>query len=153
MTFHITDKLLNTKLTDINDLVGKYVTNSDWSISDIVGEYDFNSMMKAKLLNFILNLNSRNSRISSAVDNFRSSMPEIFEGSDVKFVFKYDKDILKFRNKLAHVKRIDAKTPVFIGAINGIEYFCNEEFCTMIRSTLIKYSEWFEKVNKSFAQV
>lgn len=148
---YIANHLLNGKVSDSKGLAEKYVISGDWAISDVIAEHEFNSMMKAKLLNYILNLEN-NVRISSAVDNCRNSLPEIFEGNKIKFVATYDKDILKFRNKLAHVKQLNAKTPVCIGNINGTDYVCNEEFCTMVRSSLIKYGDWFQTVFTSISQ-
>lgn len=57
----------------------------------------------------------------------------------------WNKNIV-FRNKLAHVKQLNAENPVFIGKINGIEHRCDSQFCAMMRERLIRYGHWFNEV-------
>lgn len=55
-------------------------------------------------------------------------------------------NIIVFRNKLAHVKQLNAKRPVLIGTINGTEHKCDSQFCSMMRETLIRYGHWFDEI-------
>ncbi|WP_444645259.1 hypothetical protein ACRQU7_08715 [Caproiciproducens sp. R1] len=142
---YIANHLLKNKSDDTIAFATKYQNDGDWSISDVISENDFTSMMKAKLINHILNIKS-NSFISTAVNSCHDDFPEIFDNEKIKFVSKYDDDILKFRNKLAHVKQLNAESPVYIGKVNGIDYRCNEEFCSLLRSSLIKYGDWFKAI-------
>ena len=144
--------LLADGAKDASALVGKYPSKGTWAISDVIFENDFTSMMKAKLINRILNIKG-NAHISTAVNNCQKYLPDIFDGGKVKFVLKYDDEILKFRNKLAHVKQVNAETPVYIGRVNGIDYCCDAEFCSMIRTSLIKYGNWFNAVYTNIAEI
>lgn len=142
---YITGTLLASKVNDTIAMAEKYPQDGDWDISDVLFENDFNSMMRAKLLNFIFNLKS-NQIIQNAIDSCKDSLPQAFNKNKSVFVSAYDNEILKFRNKLAHVKNLNAKTPAFIGNINGIDYYCDESFCSTIRASLIRYSEWFNSL-------
>lgn len=148
---YITEDLLSGRANDMTALSAKYSQNGAWTISDVISENDFGSMMKAKLLNQIFNLKS-NDRIARALDNCKDSLPHAFGDKKIKFVHTYDNEILKFRNKLAHVKHLNAETPVFIGNINGKDYYCNTDFCFDIRAALIKYGDWFNAVYNSIVK-
>ncbi len=142
--------LLQKSVETASELVGKYGDINEWNISDVLQERDFNSMMKAKTLNHILNL-STNERINSTVDSCKDTLPQAFKGRKAVFVSAYDDEVIKFRNQLAHVKNLYAKTPVFIGRINGTDYYCDAGFCSMIRSKLIEYGDWFKMLYNSLA--
>ena len=137
-------KLMEEKVKDVQDLAAKYLPKSDWKVSDIIKENDFNSMMKAKVLNKVLNY-SANVKIAAAVDSCKGYLPQIYtSGQKLKFVQAYDNEILKFRNMLAHVKTLNTETPTYIGKINGVNYYCTPDFCLQIRSKLITYQDWFD---------
>lgn len=142
--------LLSKSVETASGLADKYGNLDEWEISDVLQERDFNSMMKAKTLNYVLAISS-NVTIKSLVETCKGDLPQAFNGGKTVFVKAYDDEIIKFRNILAHVKNLNAKTPVYIGNIEGVEYFCNTEFCSMIRSRLIKYGDWFNKLYKTLA--
>ena len=139
---YITENLLASKVSDTTAMANKYPQDGEWDILEVLSENDFNSMMRAKLLNYIFNLKS-NHKIQSAISCCKDSLPQAFSKTKSIFVSAYDNEILKFRNKLAHVKNLNATTPVFIGKINGVDYYCDESFCSSIRASLIRYNDWF----------
>jgi hypothetical protein len=141
------NSLLLKSVETASTLAEKYKGIDGWEISDVLSERDFNSMMKAKTLNTILNYN--NARIKKAVDSCKDALPQAFRDNKAAFVAVYDNEVIKFRNKLAHVKKLNAKTPVFIGKINDVDYYCDADFCSMIRSRLIQYGDWFNKLFES----
>lgn len=153
ITLDISTKLLQSKAKEITELATKYSDKCDWAISDLLAEHEFNSMMRARLVNRIVNMRS-NVQIAKAVDECAKLLPDAFPAPDRKAIFAdaYDREVIKFRNKLAHVKQLNAQNPVLIGEINGIEYKCDAEFCKMIRNTLIRYGNWFEAINEKLAE-
>lgn len=150
---YISNKLLQPKAKQIEALAAKYPENGDWAISDLLAEHEFNSMMRAKLVNKIVNMH-KNIRIAKVVSECADMLPEAFPavGGKSKFAEAYDKNVIKFRNKLAHVKRLNAQNPVLIGEVNGVEYKCDAAFCAMIRETLIQYGNWFDSFNERLAE-
>lgn len=145
---YISTKLLQPKAEEIAELAAKYSADGDWSISDLLAEHEFNSMMRARLVNKIVNMQG-NTHISRAVNQCTGILPEAFPttGGKALFADAYDKNVIRFRNKLAHVKQLNAENPVVIGVINGTEYKCDAAFCAMIRETLIRYGNWFDAIN------
>lgn len=142
---YISTKLLKKKSDEIASLAAKYAEGSDWAISDLLTEHEFTSMMRAKLVNKIVNMRE-NAQIAKAVSECADILPEAFPTADGKSLFAeaYNKNVIVFRNKLAHVKQLNAQNPVLIGEINGVEYKCDAPFCAMIRATLIQYGRWFD---------
>lgn len=145
---YISTKLLQPKAEEIAELAAKYSADGDWSISDLLVEHEFNSMMRARLINKIVNMQG-NTHISRAVNQCTGILPEAFPttGGKALFADAYDRNVIRFRNKLAHVKQLNAENPVVIGVINGTEYKCDAAFCAMIRETLIRYGNWFDAIN------
>ena len=150
---YISKRLLQPKAKQIEALAAKYPESGDWAISDLLAEHEFNSMMRAKLVNKIVNMRE-NTQIAKAVSECADILPEAFPTADGKSLFAdaYNKNVIVFRNKLAHVKQLNAQNPVLIGEINGVEYKCDAPFCAMIRATLIQYGHWFDNFNKKLAE-
>jgi len=136
--------LLAKKEEETVSFIKQYSSEVEWRISDILGENEFTSMMRAKLLNYILNMNS--DLIHRVNEQGQQVLPELYTGKKVKFVAQYDKEILWFRNCLAHVKKLNAGAEILIAERDGKRYFCNEEFCSMMRVKLIQYRDWFNTV-------
>ena len=147
---YISGKLIQERVDGVEKLLQKYNDNSNWEISDLLDENDFTSAMRARLLNKILRLNS-NHAIANAVEGSRTILDEVYkEDGSVRFADVYIKQILEFRNLLAHVKHLNAEHPVVIGEIDGVEYRCDSEFCTMMRDRLIRFRNWFDCVYNLF---
>lgn len=144
---YVVKKILEKKAKDTNTFLKKYLECEDWEMSDLLEEHEFTSMMRAKLLNHVLGLKS-NVYIQKIVVECQHLLPEIFPkpNGKIQFAKAYEDNVILFRNKLAHVKQLNAKPPVFIGTINGTEYRCDSQFCSMMRETLIRYGQWFEVV-------
>ena len=144
---YISMTLLAKKIEDATKLLRNYPKNGDWEISDLLEEPEFTSMMRARLVNKILGLKG-NQHIQKIITDCHDVLPEIFATPSGKFQFAkaYEENVIVFRNKLAHVKQLNAKHPVRIGTINGVEYKCDTQFCAMMRETLIRYSRWFDVV-------
>lgn len=144
---YISNELLTAKVKNVTNLLQKYPDNGDWEIAELLGEHEFTSMMRARLVNKILGTQS-NQLIQEVITECHDALPELFAIPSGKFQFAkaYEEHIIVFRNKLAHVKQLNAQHPVFIGTINGTEYKCDSQFCTMMRETLIRYSHWFDVV-------
>ncbi len=144
---YVTKELLGARVDDAKELFEKYPDNCGWEISDLLAENEFTSMMRARLLNRVLGMKS-NQQIQEVVAACRDTLPEIFSTTNGKFQFAkaYEDNVIVFRNKLAHVKQLNAEPPVFIGTVNGTEYRCDSNFCTMMRNTLIRYGYWLNEV-------
>ena len=144
---YINKELLKPRAKDLTKLTEKYAPEADWSISDLLDEREFVSAMRSRLVNKILRLTAHDSFVH-AVEQGSKYLPEVIsaENGDLIFYEMYEKQVMCFRNKLAHVKQINAARPVLIGTINGTEYHCDSAFCTMMRQTLIKYQNWFNAV-------
>lgn len=139
--------LLKKRLEDATAFSNKYPNGGVWELSDLLEEHEFTSMMRARLVNKILGLKD-NRQIQDIVQECHDILPEAFIAPNGKFQFAkaYEDNVIVFRNKLAHVKQLNAKNPVLIGAINGIEYRCDSQFCTTMRESLIRYGRWFNTV-------
>lgn len=144
---YISKELLKKKVDDASKLLEKFPDSGDWEISDLLEENEFTSMMRARLVNRILGLKS-NQQIKEIISSCRDLLPELFTVPSGKFQFAkaYEDNIIVFRNKLAHVKQLNAKNPVLIGTVNGTEYRCDSQFCAMMRQKLIRYGYWFNEV-------
>lgn len=143
---YISKDLLAPKINDANKLAKKYSVDNDWSISDLLEEHEFSSIMRARLVNKILGMRS-NQSIQQIVSRCHDILPEAFSPKGkLCFAEAYKSHVIDFRNKLAHVKQLNAEKPVLIGTVNGIEYRCDEAFCSMMRKTLIQYRHWFDTV-------
>lgn len=144
---YVSKDLLKKKADDADKLLEKFPDSGDWEISDLLEEHEFTSMMRARLVNKVLGLKS-NQQIQELIASCHDVLPELFAVPSGKFQFAkaYEDNIIVFRNKLAHVKQLNAKNPVLIGMINGTEYRCDSQFCTMMRETLIRYGHWFDAV-------
>lgn len=147
---YINKKLLNPKYEEAAKLARDYSDEGEWEISDLLSEHEFTSMMRARLVNKILGMKG-NQQIQNVVTQCRESLPEAFTEAKDKLIFAsaYEKNVIAFRNKLAHVKQLNAERPVLIGTINGTEYRCDEKFCSMMRETLIRYGRWFDEIYDS----
>lgn len=148
---YIREDLLGKKIDDASKLLEKFPDSCDWAISDLLEEHEFTSMMRARLVNKVLGQTS-NPKIQELIASCRDILPELYAGPSGKFQFAkaYGDNVIMFRNKLAHVKQLNAKNPVFIGTINGTEYRCDSQFCTMMRKTLIRYGLWLGAVYDKF---
>lgn len=144
---YVSEELLEKKVKDATELLQKFPDSGDWKLSDLLEEHEFTSMMRARLVNKVLSLKS-NHQIQDLVQSCYDVLPEVFVAPSGKFQFAkaYEDNVIIFRNKLAHVKQLNAKNPVLIGTINGTEYRCDSRFCTMMRETLIRYGLWFDVV-------
>lgn len=144
---YVSTNLLKKKINDAGELLEKFSDGRDWELSDLLREHEFTSMMKARLVNKIFGLSS-NPQIQELVVSCQDILPELFAEPSGKFQFAkaYEDNIIVFRNKLAHVKQLNAKRPVLIGTINGTEHKCDSQFCSMMRETLIRYGHWFDEI-------
>lgn len=144
---YISKELLKAKADDATKLLKKFPDSGDWEISDLLDEHEFTSMMRARLVNRVLNLKS-NQQIQDLTSPCHTKLPEIFTAKNGKYQFAkaYEDNVIVFRNKLAHVKQLHADYPVYLGEVNGTEYRCDSPFCAMMRETLIRYSSWFDSV-------
>lgn len=144
---YVSTNLLKKKINDAGELLERFSDGRDWDLSDLLREHEFTSMMKARLVNKIFGLSS-NPQIQELVVSCRDILPELFAEPSGKFQFAkaYEDNIIVFRNKLAHVKQLNAKRPVLIGTINGTEHKCDSQFCSMMRETLIRYGHWFDEI-------
>ena len=144
-------KTLQDFVTDANKLSNSYGDDGQWDISNLLLERDYNSMMKAKTLNYILK-RIDNQKIIQTRNANKAILPDVYNGDKIQFVDAYNRDIIKFRNKLAHVKNINTTTPALIREIDGKTYYCDKEFCAMIREKLIKYNRWLTSIYDEIAQ-
>ena len=144
---YVSKDLLQKKIESATILLNKYPDGGEWEIADLLNENEFTSMMRARLVNKILGLNS-NSKIRELMNSCRDVLPELYPtpSGKLQFTKAYDDNVIQFRNKLAHVKKLNAENPVYIGNVGGIDYRCDSSFCTMMRDTLIRYRHWFETV-------
>ncbi len=151
---YISNKLLAEAAEKAKELAEKYAVQSEWALSDLLAENEFTSMMRAKLVNKMLGLKG-NEQIVKIVAQNKELLPEAFSSKDGRPIFAnaYETNVIVFRNKLAHVKQLNAEHPVLIGKICGKEYYCDSAFCTSIRQTLIRYKQWFDEVYDSIEKL
>lgn len=138
-------KVLEEYVSGVGEKLKRYSADGKWDISKLLDERDFNSNMKARTLNYILK-NSKNPKIVQACEKNKGLLPEIYDSETIRFVDAFTNDISQFRNKLAHVKDINTTTPLYIGNVNGKDYYCDGEFCAMMRNSLIKYGKWLKSL-------
>ena len=119
----------------------KHSDKENLNISDLFSQRDFTAAMRAKLLNKIMQ--SKNPELSSLISLYFSHFIMEKPEDKIKFYANYEKDILSFRNALAHVN-MDSKTEgdIFIG-VNNVDYNCDDEFCSIIRKNLLMYRKFF----------
>lgn len=142
-------KALQDYSKDVNGLQTKYNEAGNWDINALLLENNFNSMMKAKTLNYVL---KHNQKLIEVRNDARDLLPNIYNEEKIQFVEAYKRDILDFRNKLAHVKNIGAKLPVLIGEIGGEIYYCDKEFCSKMRKSLINYGNWLSRIAEDMSR-
>jgi hypothetical protein len=154
---YVRKDLLENQLKSSQKLLDSFPLEDEWSYEKLFENHSFSSIMMARLLNRIINIKG-NDTVESVARNGITILPDLYSNDKVHFVENYTRDILYFRNQLAHVKAIDSEHPPIICERDGIVYKCDEIFCDMMRKSLIKYGAWLkalcqaiEKQNSSLA--
>ena len=141
---YIEDKILQNKKNECDELVTKYSGCVSWSISDLLNEREFTSVMKTRLLNKILNCSD------SQVNQLQSICKNVLDLGDcstITFCDKYENDVTWYRNKLAHVKKVECSDgAIFVGKRQGKDIFFDENLCNLIRKNLLLYKELFDSI-------
>lgn len=135
---NIKKKILADNKKTAEKLVENYSIINAENIDQLLNERDFSAYRQARLLGWCINSNMELKNVFK--DIFRKYLRiDIGEG-DIPFFEYYMKDIINYRNALAHVKVApDGMGECYIGEIDGKSVKFDEELCSKIRASLISY--------------
>lgn len=131
----------NKKLAE--KLYEKYEDINKNNINNLLEEREFNAYRQARLLEWCIDANDliRDETYKILKDNIKGY------DENQGFFKNYMKDVINYRNALAHVKSAPAQEGEFyIGEINGEKISFDEKLCQKIRKTIIQYSNVLEKM-------
>lgn len=136
---YIKEELLKNSMESFNDKYEKYISKKDMIIYTIVEDMIFDSSKKARLLNKIMSLNEKCCKeLKEICKNLLDSKENFYQN--------YEKEIIKYRNALAHAKKTETENDIYIGKHNGRNIEFNKELCDQIRKNLIKYRNMFKEL-------
>jgi|GEM_PF-964938 len=142
--------LVEERRKSVNRLVEKYSDEKVMQVDKLLDEREFTAEKAVRLLNKIMQ--SKNPNINRVRQSCLSKLNINEDGGDFKLYSEYKKDILDYRNKLAHVKlEADVSGIVCIGEVNGEVHNCDETFCDMIRKNLLKFRVFFNCLYDEFS--
>lgn len=140
---YIINRLLKDKRNTYKKFIEKYSDEEKISLSGLLDEREFTSDMKSRLFNKIISLDTEITNL------MQEEYVKIFN-DDQSFKENYDKDILWYRNKLAHVKKNKSQTgQLFIGEIKGEPIVFDGKLCSTMRKNLIQYEKLFDNIYNS----
>lgn len=138
---YIKRNLLKNKKETCERFINKYLQDGVIEVSELLDEREFTSDMKARLFNKFINLNADIS------NKMKEEYIKVTNDPECRFKDNYDKDILWYRNRLAHVKKDTSSAgELFIGTISNEKICFNSELCSKIRKYLIQYETIFDNI-------
>lgn len=142
---NIKKKILKDNQEIAEKLVKKYsVINAD-NISELLSERDFSAYRQARLLGWCINSNIE---LKNGLNNIFAEYFNDAGDGDIPFFENYKRDIIDYRNTLAHVKDSpDGMGEFYIGKdADGNSVKFDEELCSKIRKKLILYETVLDKM-------
>ncbi|WP_346871243.1 hypothetical protein [Clostridium sp. UBA5119] len=138
---YIKRNLLKNKKETCGKFINKYSQDGVIEVSELLDEREFTSDMKARLFNKFINLNVDIS------NKMKEEYIRVTNDTECRFKDNYDKNILWYRNKLAHVKKNTFSAgELFIGTVSNEKICFNSELCSKIRKYLIQYETIFDNI-------
>jgi hypothetical protein len=141
----IKKKILNDNKRTAEKLLETYGKIDSSNIDQLLSERDFSAYRQVRLLNWCINSNSELKEVFKSVYN-KYFTPRI-ENEDIPFFDRYNKDIITYRNALAHVKKTaNISGDLYIGEIDGKSVMFDESLCNMLRKSLILYETILDEI-------
>ncbi len=138
-------KILDDNKKTAEKLVKNYSIINAKNIDQLLNERDFSAYRQARLLGWCINSNIELKRVFK--DIFSKHLKIDTGEGDIPFFENYKKDIISFRNALAHVKDApDGMGECYIGEIDGKSVKFDEELCNKIRGNLIIYESILDEM-------
>ena len=140
----IKKKILEDNEKAAKKLIEKYDNISKDNIEQLLEERDFTAYRQARLLNWCISSNDSLEKMYKEAYRKFQQLPEASS-----FFVQYKKDVINYRNALAHVKNHpDSNGDVYVGEINGRSVVFDQELCNKLRKTLIVYERLFDEMQQ-----
>ncbi len=136
---YIKGRLLENAKRDSDEKYEKYINDTNMIIYEVIEDKIFDSSKKARLLNKIMELNEKCCKELNEIFN------QLSEGKE-HFYEKYEKEIIKYRNALAHAKKTENENDIYIGKCDKENIIFSKGLCDKIRKDLIKYYNIFDEL-------
>ena len=150
---NIQKKILKDNSKCASKLCKKYIEINDKNIDELLNERDFSAYRRARLLSWCIDANSDlNEQLRKIMEKY-IDIPD--SGKKVNFFELYHRDVIIYRNALAHVKNAPEKeTSCFVVEIAGDIIVFNRELCDKLRKTLLSYEkildEMFDYIERNY---
>ena len=148
----ICKKILENNKKEAEKLCLKYTQINSENIDELLNDQSMSAYRQARLLSWCIEANEDIKRVYYKI----LSKYDMYDDNQTnKFFSMYKKDIINYRNILAHVKRSsEEEGAYYIGEIDGKDIVFNKELCDKLRNTLIKYEkildELFDEIEGNF---
>lgn len=134
----IKKKILEGNIKTAKKLDDKYPQINATNIDNLLNERDFSAIRQARLLSWCIE--SNDVLKMKLQKDFKKVLQLNDDEVQAKFFELYNKDIIKYRNALAHVKNTPSTdSEVIIGEIDGQPIQFDRELCDQLRKKLLKY--------------
>lgn len=143
----IKKKILRDNIETAEKLDEKYPVINATNIGDLLNERDFSAIRQARLLSWCIESNDQLKK--NLQESFKKYL-QLNDGAERgKFVKRYEDDIIKYRNALAHVKDTPPiGSKVIIGNVDGESITFDQNLCNQLRKKLLNYEKVLDDMNK-----
>lgn len=144
---YIKKEILNGICKTSDKLKERYVSIDGENIESLLGERDFSAARQVRVLNKCIELDSGlREKLSEALKKHL----HLENGEEKETFFNlYNKDIINYRNALAHVKtEISIEDKDVAVEINGETVIFNQELCNNLRRNLLNYKNILDDINE-----
>ncbi|MBQ2901302.1 MAG: hypothetical protein IJE49_05585 [Agathobacter sp.] len=147
----INKKLLLSNQKSAEKLLQKYSKVDASNIDELLNERDFSAIRQARLLNWCINANEDLKMLIEPIyiKYIKNSPVE----ENIPFFETYKKDIIDYRNALAHVKNApEVDGEFYIGEIDGENVKFDASLCNILRGRLITYSSLLDEIYQTLEE-
>lgn len=142
---NIKKKILTDNKKAAERLLENYAIINAENIDLLLNERDFSAYRQARLLGWCINSSIELKNLFKDIFGAHLGI-DVGEG-DIPFFESYKKDIINYRNALAHVKDApDGTGEYYIGEIDGESVKFDEALCSKIRASLILYEKILDEM-------
>ena len=141
----IMKKLLKDSVKTAEKMVSKYSKIDSDNIDELLDEREFSAIKQARLLSWCIE-SDEELQFEYLKMMQKNRLLDVSDEAE-KFYDMYVKDIIKYRNALAHVKNGSGEVDrVIIGEIDGQQVEFTNELCDSLRKKMLSYDQLFKEL-------
>ena len=134
----IKKKILKDNIKTAEKLDNKYPQINRENIDELLNERDFSAIRQARLLSWCIETDD------ILKNKLHESLKKYLQldngGENINFFERYNTDIIKYRNALAHVKNSPSdESKIIIGEVDGKTVIFDQNLCETLRKKLLCY--------------